>query len=574
MEEEGVLSSKRKLHLDQDEFLDDEGDFCSDDGFEEYDGASDSDEEVVRDDAELGDAELGDAELGDAVEGDDSGEEDDLVDDDFDESHDAGDEIDEEIFIENDDDLNDDKSEDVFVDEEDIVDVGNTYGKENLITGGGDGDDGRFGADVGGNHKDVYTTPTKRTTGPVIASPAVGMTFDNWEGLNEYYRSYGEQQGFGVVCMGGNRSQGKDNETGKSNSLRTYVWRCECHGRPKYRRRVNGKTVTCVQEPIVKRKTKKCGCPIMLYGARNGNFWVVKTVVNEHVNHVPTPTKSTHISMFRVRRITQTILKQMENDHDSGAPIAHIFNNLAGRRNGVENIGFTKKDMHNILNKRMRLRLRDGDAVAMINYLDKMTKDNQNFFHLHRLDKTGKLKDVMCVDARSRAAYQYFGDVVCFDSTYLTNKYELPFSNFVGVNHHGQTILLGWGLVSHEDAETFVWLFRSWLSCMGGKPPAAMMTDQDAAMRKAIRIAMPMPKTRHRWCMWHIMQKFSRKLGSLTDFPQIKVALQNVIYNSLTPEEFEEDWLELSKLLSLRRPRKAISGLTVCNDFAKVIYVV
>ncbi|XP_056695360.1 protein FAR-RED IMPAIRED RESPONSE 1-like [Spinacia oleracea] len=190
-----------------------------------------------------------------------------------------------------------------------------------------------------------------------------------------------------------------------------------------------------------------------------------------------------------------------------------------------------------------------------------MTKDNQIFFHLHQLDNTEKLKDVMWVDARSRAAYQYFRDVVCFDSTYLTNKYELPFSNFVGLNHHGQTILLGCALVSHEDAETFVWLFRSWLSCMGGKPPAAMMTDQDAAMRKAIRIAMPMPKTRHRWCMWHIMQKFSRKLGSLTDFPQMKVALENVIYNSLTPEKFEEDWAEVVKTFKLEESKKSYKWL-------------
>ncbi|XP_056697919.1 protein FAR1-RELATED SEQUENCE 5-like [Spinacia oleracea] len=250
----------------------------------------------------------------------------------------------------------------------------------------------------------------------------------------------------------------------------------------------------------------------MLYGARTKeNLWVVKSVVNEHLNHIPTPSKPNHISMFRVRKITQTILKQMENDHDSGAPVAQIFNNLVGRRNGVENIG--------------------------------------------------KLQDVMWVDARSRAAYQYFGDVVCFDSIYLTNKYELPFSNFVGVNHHGKTILLGCALVSHQTAETFVWLFRAWLSCMGGKDPAAMMTDQDAFMRKAIRIAMPMPKTRHRWCMWHIMQKFSRKLGSLTYFPQIKVALQNVIYNSLTPVGFEEGWAEVVETFKLKEAKQCYKWL-------------
>lgn len=85
---------------------------------------------------------------------------------------------------------------------------------------------------------------------------------------------------------------------------------------------------------------------------------------------------------------------------------------------------------------------------------------------------------------RSRVANEDFGDVVCFDATYLINEYELPFANFVGVNHHGQSILLGCALVSHEDSDTFGWVFRQWLSCMGNKQPRAILTDQVAAMRK------------------------------------------------------------------------------------------
>lgn len=41
----------------------------------------------------------------------------------------------------------------------------------------------------------------------------------------------------------------------------------------------------------------------------------------------------------------------------------------------------------------------------------------------------------MWVDARSRVAYKEYDDVVCFDSTYLTNEYELPLSNFMRVNY-------------------------------------------------------------------------------------------------------------------------------------------
>ena len=66
-----------------------------------------------------------------------------------------------------------------------------------------------------------------------------------------------------------------------------------------------------------------------------------------------------------------------------------------------------------------------------------------------------------------------------FDTTYLTNKYDMPFAAFVGVNHHGQSTLLGCTLLSNEDTETFIWLFESWLACMSNHAPNAIITNQD-----------------------------------------------------------------------------------------------
>jgi hypothetical protein len=79
--------------------------------------------------------------------------------------------------------------------------------------------------------------------------------------------------------------------------------------------------------------------------------------------------------------------------------------------------------------------------------------------------------------------YEYFGEVITFDTTYLTNKYDMPVAPFVGVNHHGQSILLGCALLSNEDTKTFTWLFKTWLECMHGHEPNAIITDQDRAMK-------------------------------------------------------------------------------------------
>ena len=48
-------------------------------------------------------------------------------------------------------------------------------------------------------------------------------------------------------------------------------------------------------------------------------------------------------------------------------------------------------------------------------------------------------------------------------------------------------------------------------------------TDQDAAMRKALHNAMP--ESVHRWCIWHIMMKFGKKLGSYANYKDVKEAL-------------------------------------------------
>jgi zinc finger SWIM domain-containing protein 3 len=43
---------------------------------------------------------------------------------------------------------------------------------------------------------------------------------------------------------------------------------------------------------------------------------------------------------------------------------------------------------------------------------------------------------VLWCDFQSQMDYRAFGDVIVFDGTYKTNKYNMPLVSFVGVNHH------------------------------------------------------------------------------------------------------------------------------------------
>jgi hypothetical protein len=130
--------------------------------------------------------------------------------------------------------------------------------------------------------------------------------------------------------------------------------------------------------------------------------------------------------------------------------------------------------------------------------------------------------------------------VITFDTTYLTNKYEMSFALFIGINHHGEFILFGCGLLSCEDTDSFVWIFKQWLQSMCGIAPKAIIMDQCQAMRQAIEIVFL--KTIHRWCIWHITMKLPQKLVGLEAYHNIKHYLLKVVHDSMTVEEFEELW--------------------------------
>ena len=71
-------------------------------------------------------------------------------------------------------------------------------------------------------------------------------------------------------------------------------------------------------------------------------------------------------------------------------------------------------------------------------------------------------------------------------------------------------------------------------------PLSAIITNQDRAMQKAI--AKVFANARHRWCLWHIMKKVPEKLRKYKEYEPIKFEMQNVVYDSLTKEEFEKRW--------------------------------
>ena len=115
------------------------------------------------------------------------------------------------------------------------------------------------------------------------------------------------------------------------------------------------------------------------------------------------------------------------------------------------------------------------------------------------------------------------------------------FAPFTGKDNHGKPITFAAGLLANEGTESFSWLFNQFVKCMGSAPKL-IVTDQDLAMKSAIQNVLV--NTRHRWCMWHIMNKLADKVSKvLRANEDFKKELSDCVWSELIePEEFEVTW--------------------------------
>ena len=148
--------------------------------------------------------------------------------------------------------------------------------------------------------------------------------------------------------------------------------------------------------------------------------------------------------------------RTLDIDDESGVPIHKSFRSLVCDAGGFENLHFVERDTRNYIGQQRRPLGKEGDIQALLNHFSSMRELNKDFFFEIDVDADNRITNIFWADGRSRAACAYFGDIVSFDTTYLTNKYNMPFAPFVGVNHHSQSILLGCGFLCTEDTCTFV----------------------------------------------------------------------------------------------------------------------
>lgn len=361
--------------------------------------------------------------------------------------------------------------------------------------------------------------------------PYEGLEFESEDAARIFYNEYARRIGFGSRISNNLRSK-KDRRT----IARKFV--CSREG---FRAKKHLDNLNRVKKP---RMITRIGCGAMMMVKKTElGKWVVTRFVKEHNHPLLSPNE---VILLRSHRPSDTPKGQVR------ASDGAILDMYGAEASGISNLGFIEQDGgSNIVAGMKRKRNLGRDIEHVLDYFKRMQSENPAFFYAIQVDDDRSLCSMFWVDARSRMACNYFGDVVYFDVMYRMNRYEMSFAQFTGLNHHLQSTLFGCALLLDETESSFIWLFKTWCEAMCGHHPLSIITNEDTAIEAAIMHVFP--KSHHVLNKWHILNRAPKQLSHVyIPYPTFQGELEKCINLTETVEEFESNWELLLDRYELR----------------------
>ncbi|GKB63655.1 C2 calcium-dependent membrane-targeting protein [Tanacetum coccineum] len=177
------------------------------------------------------------------------------------------------------------------------------------------------------------------------------------------------------------------------------------------------------------------------------------------------------IKMFVVKASTMKL----------GATRAHnLYSKMKG---GAQYVHGTSDDFKNDI-RDVNAFKGESYAQMLITKMENRKKFVPNFTFEYKV-KNSELVAMFWADEVDKCNYKEFGDIISFDATFRTNKYDMVFVPFTGIDNHRKCVIVGSRLFLREDTEAYTWLLTSFVTAHE-KQPTMIVTDQDGAMNLAI----------------------------------------------------------------------------------------
>uniref|UniRef100_A0A8R7PK14 Protein FAR1-RELATED SEQUENCE n=2 Tax=Triticum urartu TaxID=4572 RepID=A0A8R7PK14_TRIUA len=321
---------------------------------------------------------------------------------------------------------------------------------------------GTVGNGLGANDDEAWSQPKE---------PYMGMRFDTLEDAKVHYNAYSMQMGFSIK-MNSSRKDLKTRELIKQQFVCNKFRKPDVDDGGVEKIPVLDDIVEQAKddnedEAIVffdddskgKKRSKKrkrdkivqTGCKKMIVKVIDGR-WEVIYFVSEH-NHplVEKPYLTKYLRSHQgIPPEERAFLTHLHNCNLTTGRMMHIMSDFYGTELIVPYDTKHIKNLKTLLNKDDT---KEGDMIETVAYFKDQQREDPDFFYKIKYDEEDRIENIFWVDGAARKAYvESCHDCISFDTTYMTNMYNMPFAPFIGINRHGQSFMLGCGFVRQELA--------------------------------------------------------------------------------------------------------------------------
>ncbi|CAM0945811.1 unnamed protein product [Alopecurus aequalis] len=282
--------------------------------------------------------------------------------------------------------------------------------------------------------------------------PILGMRFDSLYAAREHYNACALRMGFSMKTNTSKKGT-------RTNEKEKQPFVCNKHRAPKSEEQIQKERLAAVDQvshvridsddddgceagptkkasgskSSVKRKRetiRQTKCPAKMIVKLINGKWQVTYFISEH-NHpmVQKPSLSKYLRSHRGRMMS--VMSEFYAEE-----------------------GFVPYEPKDITNLRTKFRAenQEFDIDEIIAYFMELQENDPGFFYKIKKDAENRVEHIFWVDSAARKAYaEAYHDCVSFDTTFMTNHFNMPFAPFIGINRHGQSFMLGCGFLRDES---------------------------------------------------------------------------------------------------------------------------
>ncbi|KAL8117841.1 hypothetical protein AgCh_015659 [Apium graveolens] len=186
-----------------------------------------------------------------------------------------------------------------------------------------------------------------------------------------------------------------------------------------------GKSVVAESSQNKRRREvlPKSECKVRMYVnyQKKKRHWEVTSLELVHNHGLVSPSKMNLVQRERhVNTATRNLIKTL---YGSGVRNCQVMNVIGNIHGGNDKVGFDVQHVRNMLRDERKKRFEISDAQAELDLLHRLNEESgSKYFIRTEVDEENRLKCLVRIDPRCIMAYQNFGDVMAFDTTYRINS--------------------------------------------------------------------------------------------------------------------------------------------------------